>query len=62
MSQHEECFKMGDIITGPSLGSNVMVIGQEHQWYKVREIYRHGAEYFIDVVNKDFYRVFVGDF
>ena len=27
-----------------------------------REIYRHGAEYFIDVVNKDFYRVFVGDF
>ena len=63
MVNHEENFKPGDIITGNcTVGNNVRVIEQYHQWVTVEEIYRHGKKYMIDVVNNDVYRVFVGDF
>lgn len=59
-----ECFKVGDIVTSDQLcGKNMIVESQYHQWLTVRDIYGHpDRTYTIDSVNRDVYKVFVGDF
>ena len=62
--QRCEAFKVGDVVTSDQIcGKHMIVESQYHQWVTVRDIYGHANRtYMIDCVNRDVYKVSVGDF